>query len=805
MESLPQLVPLIILIPAIGALINFVWGHRLGEGISSAVGITASVLAFIVAVIMFNYVSAGANTGVVVDPPILSTWIKIDSVGLEIPFQFRVDTLSVTMMLVVTGVGSLIHIYSKGYMHGDPKFARFFAFLNLFMMFMLILVVANNYLMMFIGWEGVGLASFLLIGFWWDNPGEDGWQKSNAAKKAFITNRVGDFGIIIAILLMLWTFGTVDYYKPAETANVHYGESHGEAEEDTHGEEVAADDSHGEEAVADDHSEETVVEDDHGEAAADDHGEEAVVYFSYQDDVDDGDLGVFGQTERFVEEGGKVVRVGSLEVPFETMLVIIGLLLLLGAAGKSAQIPLFVWLPDAMAGPTPVSALMHAATMVTAGVYVLVRSNVFINHASEVSLIITIVGSVTALVAGFMAMGQWDIKRVLAYSTVSQLGFMVAAVGLGAYVAAIFHLVTHAFFKATLFLGSGSVIHGVEHGHHHVHAHSGDDHHDDDFDPQDMRNMGGLAKRMPLTFVAYFVATLALAGIFPLAGFWSKDEILADAFLLSGEGDPRGLIALVLLVVAAFFTAFYMGRQLWLVFFGEPRSRAARHAPESAASMTLPILVLAFLSIVGGFINIPSGFLPFLFNGQEHRFQDFLSQVIDAHAVDFNLILAAGATLLALVGLWLGRRIYGEDKGVVESDTDPLGIDTLQTGGMRSVFNLANARLYWDEIYDTFILTPFKRLGNFFAHTLDWAFWHDFFHDTIIKGGFDGIASLLSTPIDQWLIDGTVNTIGRVTQFFSGRLRTLQTGYVRSYAVVLVLGVIAVLLLMIVPILQAGS
>ncbi|MEZ4520004.1 MAG: NADH-quinone oxidoreductase subunit L, partial [Chloroflexota bacterium] len=349
-----------------------------------------------------------------------------------------------TMMLVVTGVGALIHIYAIGYMHGDPDFNRFFAYFNLFILFMLVLVSGNSYLMMFVGWEGVGLCSYLLISFWWDRLDKNGVPaNANAGRKAMVVNRIGDFGVILAMILLFWTFGTLNY-EPIFT--------------------------------------------------------HAVEFF----------------------EANRMVEFGAFQASLPTVLTAVTALFLLGVAGKSAQIPLYVWLPDAMAGPTPVSALIHAATMVTAGVYLLVRSNVLyeIVRTSGAQLLglistpdlVAYVGAFTALLAGLIAFSQNDIKKVLAYSTISQLGFMVAAAGMGAYVAAMFHLITHAFFKALLFMGSGSVIHGMEHGYHHVmHGHEGD-HHDDDFDPQDMRTMGGLRNRMRTTYIVYMVGALALAG-----------------------------------------------------------------------------------------------------------------------------------------------------------------------------------------------------------------------------------------------------------------------------------------------------
>lgn len=638
MENLPLLVPLVILVPSIGAFINFFLGAKIGEKWSGYIGSFAAIFSFFISLLLLTYVTGTDGAAAVVNPPFFDGWLRIESIGLDIPWQLRVDSMSVTMMLVVTGVGSLIHLYARGYMHGDKWFYRFFAYLNMFLAFMLTLVTANNFLMLFVGWEGVGLCSYLLIGFWWDKKAPEGWKNSNAARKAFIVNRIGDFGLLMAMFLIFWTFGTLDFFKAGELPNtspkylVQWREHNGleeYAKEGDHsedgGEEHADDRGEQKQAVleeGDDHSEED-ADDGHGDdghgktyvcvpAEKDDHSDDHSEGEDHSDDghsdeygnplasdiraiycdnshIDTEMLGVFGQTvDRFGK--GEVVDFGAFEMTFEDTIFLITLFMLLGVTGKSAQIPLFVWLPDAMAGPTPVSALIHAATMVTAGVYMMVRSSVFIwelNHAGYIiGLVITLVGAGTAIMAGYVALGQWDIKRVLAYSTISQLGFMVAAVGVGAHVAAMFHLVTHAVFKALLFLGSGSVIHGVEHGHHHVHEHGhhhDDDHpgehhddHHDEFDPQDMRNMGGLRKKMPITFITYLIGTLALAGIFPFAGFWSKDEILLDAWYVGFvENELQGLIAFGILLVAAGFTAFYMWRQIVLVFFDEPRSEAA--------------------------------------------------------------------------------------------------------------------------------------------------------------------------------------------------------------------------------------
>jgi len=817
MENYPQLVTLIILIPAVGAFINLMWGARITERGVALVGTFASAFAFLIAVLLFSYLGASNYEAAVVNPPLLDGWLRLE--GVEIPWQMRVDTLSVTMMLVITGVGTLIHLYSIGYMHGDPRFHRFFAYLNMFLAFMLVLVTGNNFLMLFVGWEGVGLCSFLLIGFWFDRTKGVGWRNSNAARKAFIVNRVGDFGLMMGIFLIFWTFGTLDFYKPGELAVPL--DAHG-SEEAEHSEGEA-----GAVAEGEDHSEEAVItaETAQGEAV----GGESVLAQAEQEFVNNDhiateQLGVFGQAERFLEEGHDV-DFGPFTLPIETVLVIITLFLLVGATGKSAQIPLFVWLPDAMAGPTPVSALIHAATMVTAGVYMMVRSNVFFYEAELTSFIVTVIGAGTAIMAGFIAIGQWDIKRVLAYSTVSQLGFMVAAVGIGAYGAAMFHLVTHAFFKALLFLGSGSVIHAMEHGHHAAHGHEHADAHDHDdeahasahqadeehhadlsgeeaFDPQDMRNMGGLWKKMPVTYITYVIGTLALAGIFPFAGFWSKDEILADSWAVGlFDGELRGFIALGLLFVAAAFTAFYMWRQIVLVFHGKPRTEAAERAPESSVPMVIPLLVLGIASIVVGFMNVPSGLLGLDGIFGAHRFTDWLGQsVLHVHVLEFNILVAGGATILAIAAIIVANGIYSRSRDTVRRGADPLA----ERDGIGSAWRLANARLYWDQIYFALFENPFNRLAKFLADTLDWQFWHDYFHDTVLAKGFRTIGNILARPVDLGIIDGIVNGIGRLARWLSAGLRPVQTGYVRTYAITLLFGVVVVVVLLLLPLIQRG-
>ncbi len=829
MENYPALVTLIVFIPLIGFLINLFFGSRLGERWSGLIGTGAAALSFVVAILLWSYLSNGGEAAVV-NPPFLPNWISIPSGGVEIPWQMRVDTLSVTMMLLVTGVGSVIHVFSIGYMHGDPRFHRFFTYLNLFLFFMLVLVTGNNFLMMFVGWEGVGLCSYLLIGFWFDKPNGLGWKNSNAARKAMIANRIGDFGLLMAIFLIFWTFGTLDYYRPGEIANVELATEHHEAAllaaESGAAEGAVATEGHGE-AVApaegESHSEAAPAagETHSTEAAAveGEYGSSEPVYFN-NDHIQTRQLGVFGQAERMIEDEHQV-DFGPFSLPISAVLVIITLFLLLGAAGKSAQIPLFVWLPDAMAGPTPTSALIHAATMVTAGVYLMVRSNVFFYEAQFTSLIVTIIGASTALIAGYIALGQWDIKRVLAYSTVSQLGFMVAAVGLGAYGAAMFHLITHAFFKALLFLGSGSVIHGMEHGHHlaherhsgghHGHDDHGDEHHDEHaFDPQDMRNMGGLGRKMPLTFITYVLATLALAGIWPLAGFWSKDEILADAWIRfttgkAFEAQAAGLIALLFLIPAAGFTAFYMWRQIRMVFFGQPRTEAADHAVESAPVMAIPLAILGFLSVVGGLMNLPSNAGAFtLFGLLENTFGKHVmthwleESVVHAHAVEFQHWLALLALAVALGAMFLAQRIYGS-KPVNDDNTDPI---TSRPGIVATAWAIANARMYWDQTYFRLFENPFNKTANFLADVVDWRFWHDYFHNTVIGKGFNAIGQLLSKPVDLGIIDGIVNGVGRLARGISGLLRRPQTGYVRAYALTFMLGVVVVVVVLLLPLLQ---
>jgi NADH-quinone oxidoreductase subunit L len=758
MENFFDLVPLVILIPLAGLLINLFAGRQLGERGVSIVAVGASSLSFLIAVLLWI---AQVNTGyqpAVVNAPLLSTWIKIPAANLTIPWAFRVDTLSVTMMLVVTGVGTLIHIYSIGYMHGDERYPRFFVYMNLFLALMLVLVTGNNFLVMFVGWEGVGLCSYLLIGFWFDKAHGEGWKNSDAARKAFIVNRIGDFGIVLGVLITFWTFGTLNFYQPGETP-------------------IAPTAEQGQQPLF------APAVPPEGEAGP----------------APTKPMGVFNQAETWLAEGNHRVQFGSVSLSFSDTLTIITLLFLLGVTGKSAQIPLFVWLPDAMAGPTPVSALIHAATMVTAGIYLMVRSSVFF-HASELSsFVVTAIGATTALVAAFIALGQWDIKKVLAYSTISQLGYMVTAVGVGAYSAAMFHLVTHACFKGLLFLGAGSVMHGMEHGHHEVTHNNPQASDEEEFNPQDMRLMGGLRKKMPTTYWTYLFATFAIAGVVPFAGFWSKDEILLDSLRVGiNEGLLSGYVGFVLGLIAAVLTAFYMWRQVCLVFLGNARHAAAEHAQESPATMTWPLMTLGILSLVIGFINVPSG-LPVLGTILgTHEFTSFLEHtVVYAHSGSFNLLMSSLAVALALGAIYVARSIYN-DRVLEKVERDPLELD-LRTS---EIFRLSNAKLYWDEAYFSLFVYPYQKAARFLAEQVDWRWWHDYVHEQLIVRPFQYVTRMLTQPVDKGIVDRSFNRLGDLTKYVAARLRRIQTGYVHVYALSVLFGALLVILLILLPVIR---
>ncbi len=688
------LVPLIVFLPLLGMLTNIIFGGRMGEKAIGAIASTASGLTFVVALLQIITLQ-GHPTAITVP---LADWITIGELNLA--WAFRVDTLSVTMMMVVSGVGTLIHIYAIGYMHEDVRFKndpgryqRFFVFFNLFIAAMMILVSGDNYLMLFVGWEGVGLCSYLLIGFWYDKDllGRPSFENAIAGKKAFITNRVGDFGFLIAGFLMFWTFKSVQFDHVFESVK-----------------EIAA------------------------------------------------------------AQPGTILA--------------ITLFMLLGVAGKSAQIPLFVWLPDAMAGPTPVSALIHAATMVTAGVYLVARSAPLYLAVPTAQAVVALVGAATALFAATIAVGQYDIKKVLAYSTISQLGFMVAAVGMGAFVAGMFHLVTHAFFKALLFLSAGSIILGVERGHHHAsHGHHDEEHGEQVFDPGDMRNMGGMRKTMPVTFWVYLIGAIALAGIPPLAGFWSKDEILADAYKIGfSEGHSFGVWVYLLLAIAAVFTAFYMGRQIWMVFFGEPRHEAAEHAEESPPVVTVPLIVLAALAILGGLLNLPG--VHTLTHWLEHTYEVF---EVHLHAGEFNPTVAIVSTLLALGAITLSWWLYGRNpltKGQADPLKKPLGF----------IYKGMEHKWWVDEIYQVLILKPYQVACQITAELIDWDIWHDWFHDTIIAGTYNLVTRVTAIRIDLGIIDAIANGLADGTKALAAEMRRLQTGFVRNYALSVFIGVVVI-------------
>ena len=723
-----HLVPWIVFAPLVGLLINIIFGKYLGEKGVGAVASLATGLAFVVALLQAYSVSVYHEGA---DVPLLE-WMHIGELAID--WTFRVDSLSATMMLVVSGVGTLIHIYAIGYMHEDVRFkndvgrfTRFFVYLNLFIAAMMILVSGSSYMMLFVGWEGVGLCSFLLIGFWYemDTLARPSWANSDAAKKAFIANRVGDFGFLIAVFLIFWHFGSTN----------------------------------------------------------------------------------------FGEIFDKVAEVAAHN-PW--VITAITLCLLVGVTGKSAQIPLYVWLPDAMAGPTPVSALIHAATMVTAGVYLVVRSAPLFNASHEAQYIVAVTGAVTALFAATIAVGQYDIKKVLAYSTISQLGFMVAAVGMGAYVAGMFHLITHAFFKALLFLSAGSVILGMERGHHHLaHGHHGhpenagasDSHakdghnghrgdhsdaygevrrteHVEVFDPGDMRNMGGLRKQMPVTFWLYLIGTVALAGLPPFAGFWSKDEILLDA----AKHFP---LVYLLLTVPAFLTAFYMGRQVWMVFFGKPRHEVAEHAEESPKVMTVPLMVLAALSILGGALNLPGAHT--LGHWLEHTVKPLAEHgeatsgwLLDISWGGFNPVVAAFSTLMALAAIGLSWALYLR-RPLEAGQPDPLAKI------LRGFFAGMENKWFIDEAYQLVVVQPCRSLARFLAQTIDWDFWHEWVHDSVVVRGFVGFARFLANPIDLGIVDRLISHWpANFTQWLSAQLRPIQNGFVRSYALFVLVGVVAI-------------
>jgi NADH-quinone oxidoreductase subunit L len=628
MEHLIGLIPLF---PLLGFLLIGLFNKQFTKGVVSTIACGAVLIPFVLSVILFF------NLGNPY-PSFTYTAFEWISVGdFSVSFSFLVDPLSINMMLIITGVGFLIHVYSSGYMYHDEGFNRFFAYLNLFIFFMLLLVMGSNYLLMFVGWEGVGLCSYLLIGFWFKNT-----EYNNAAKKAFIMNRIGDLGLILGVIMIFIHFGSIAY------------------------------------------------------------------------------------TDVFAKAG---------EFPIGSEIITcITILLFIGAIGKSAQIPLYTWLPDAMAGPTPVSALIHAATMVTAGIYMIARNNILYTLSPFTLEIVTIVGLATALFAATIAIAQNDIKKVLAYSTVSQLGLMFVALGLGAYETGVFHMTTHAFFKALLFLGAGSVIHGMS-------------------NEQDIRRMGGLRKYLPVTFATFLIGTLAISGIPPFAGFFSKDEILANAY-------AHNPIVWSIAFVASLLTAFYMFRLFFLTFSGSTRAsqEVVSHIHESPKSMTIPLGALAVLSIVGGFVGIPAVL------GGNHVLNEFLSPVFAEskamvpphehleHSTEYILMaLVIGLTLVLILIAYL---VYVRNKK----------IPSLDEASYNSVHKTVYNKYYIDELYFTIVTRP-----------LNW------------------LSKALDAVIERLFIDRIVNGTGRVVTWSGKTLRLVQTGNTGFYIFAMVISVIIIL------------
>jgi NADH-quinone oxidoreductase subunit L len=636
---------LIPLLPLCGFIVNGLFSKYLPKKVVALIANLTIFSSFVIAVTAFVSMNNSPEIAEEGIKNLLFSWVNVG--GLHINFAFQFDHLSGVMAMMVTGVGFLIHLYSVGYMADDDGFKRFFAYLNLFMFAMLTLVLADNLMLMFVGWEGVGLCSYLLIGFYFTTK-----VASDAGKKAFIVNRVGDFGFLIGMFLIFTLFGTLQFTELQEIiVSGHYT----------------------------------------AEAA-------------------------FG------------------------LISLATLMLFVGATGKSAQIPLYVWLPDAMAGPTPVSALIHAATMVTSGVYMIVRLNFMFQLAPVTLLIIAWVGGLTALFAASIGLVQNDIKKVLAYSTVSQLGYMFLALGVGAFVAGFFHILTHAFFKALLFLGSGSVIHAMHHAYHHA-----GEHHKD---PQDIRNMGGLKKYMPKTYITFLVATLAIAGFPVFAGFFSKDEILWKTFA-SGHKILWAIGAL-----AAFMTAFYMFRLVYLTFHGEYKGteEEAKGLHESPATMTTPLIILAVLSAIGGFLGIPHIFhIP---NWLEHYLEPIVVEVNKMHylhSVKMEWILMGVSVAIALLGWFVAKVFYAKQSDSAKNLADK----------MKFVHNLLMNKYFVDEIYEAVIIKPIKKIGEIL-----WLF------------------------VDVVIIDGIVNLSGMLVKCFGRLYSLLQNGAIKVYAFSMLAGIL---------------
>ncbi len=637
-----QLIYLTVLLPLTGFLINGIFGSKIkNEKITGLIGSGAIGISFLIVVAAFFEtlaLPAEQRQHIVT----LFNWLSVGSLNVSIAYQ--VDQLSLTMALIVTGVGFIIHVYSIGYMHGDKSFWRFFAYLNLFIFAMMNLILADNFVLLFLGWEGVGLCSYLLIGFWYDRKFEKS-TTSDAAKKAFVVNRIGDFGFLLGMFLIFLTFNSLNFNEVFARAN-------------------------------------------------------------------------------------------ALNIS-TTVYSFIALFLFIGATGKSAQIPLFVWLPDAMAGPTPVSALIHAATMVTAGVYMVARCSIIFASAPVIMTVVAVIGLLTALFAATIGLVQNDIKKVLAYSTVSQLGYMFLAMGVGAFSAGIFHVMTHAFFKALLFLGAGSVIHGMH-------------------DEQNIQKYGGLKEYMPTTYKTFLVAAIAISGIPPLSGFFSKDEILWSAYA------NAGFIYWFIGVVTALLTAFYMFRLLNLTFEGKHRFDAHHvHPHESPSLMTIPLIILAVLSILGGFIGIPE-----IFSGEHgNNFHGWLEPIFanaqirlahyGSHTHFEEILLMVLSVIGAAASIFFARYVYLKNQKVAEHAASKY----------KGIYKILFNKYFVDEAYDKIIVQPIFKTSE----------------------------SLLWKITDVKLIDGLVNGTASLIDFVSGKVRKIQTGVAQTYAVVMMLGIVAAL------------
>lgn len=643
---------LIPLFPVLGVLINGLLGPRLPKKVIGPIACIAVGLSAILATLIFFEVKALPPESRVLNDIVSYTWMLAGNFSVDV--GFLVDPLSLVMLLVVCWVSFLIHVYSIGYMHGDPGYARYFTELNLFVFFMLILVSANNFLMMFVGWEGVGLCSYLLIGFWLEKK-----SATDAGNKAFFVNRIGDFGFLLGIFGIFFYTGTLNF------------------------QEVFA---------------------------------KAPSTFAY----------------------------GGMEI------TLITLALFVGATGKSAQLPLYTWLPDAMEGPTPVSALIHAATMVTAGVYMVARTNVLFMMAPVSLLTVGIVGALTAIFAATIGMTQFDIKRVLAYSTVSQLGYMFLACGVGAFSIGIFHLMTHAFFKALLFMGAGSVMHAL----------AGE---------LDMRKMGDLRHHMPHTYRTFLIATLAIAGIPPLAGFFSKDEILYKAFSSQSTiWESSGYLLWMIALVAAVITAFYMFRAVFMTFYGKSRvdHHVAEHLHESPAVMTVPLWILAILSIIGGWVGIPwiesfnlfPQWLEPVMKGKE-----IVSQMAAAgipahevhHSISFELMMALVSVVVAVFGIFVAHKFYVKE---------PELPDRLISGRFFPMYRLVLDKYRIDELYDFLFVRPTLWMCE----------------------------KVMWKVVDSKIIDGAVNGVADIAKGWGSVTQRMQTGYVQNYALMILVGLILI-------------